>query len=75
MKTVIPEKVVTTCDCCGVELTASNSRHEGYLFLKQHALDLQGFACADASIKHDLCDTCLSRISTAINVVYKGSRK
>lgn len=63
----IPAQTIKTCDACHVTLDKQNHRSEGALRIKQHALDMQGFACADASVNLDLCDRCLYTITSAIN--------
>jgi hypothetical protein len=73
MKTTIPEKTVTTCDACKVEMTRQNSVHEGSLDLRMAALDFQGQPVADASRHLDLCDRCVARISNAIDAAIKGT--
>ncbi len=68
-KKTIPAQSITTCDCCGVVMDGGNSRQEGALVLKAHALDMQGAQCADATRKLDLCDPCLYAVGTAIDAV------
>ena len=63
----IPARTIKTCDCCGVEIKATNGCKEAKLTLKQHALDMQGSACADATCILDLCDGCAWTVSEAIN--------
>lgn len=63
----IPAQTIKTCDCCGVTMTAQNSRQEGKLTLNAHALDMHGHACADATRKLDLCDSCLYVVGKAID--------
>ena len=65
----IPAQTIKTCDCCGVVMDGGNSRQEGALVLKAHALDMQGAQCADATRKLDLCDPCLYDVGTAIDAV------
>ena len=55
----IPAQTIKTCDCCSVTMDGQNSRQEGKLTLHAHALDMHGHACADATRKFDLCDSCL----------------
>jgi len=68
---VIPQQVIITCDCCKVTCTRSfgpgRRVAEGRVTVKQHALDFQGSACADGTVTFDLCDSCLSAVSKAIN--------
>ena len=63
----IPAQTIKTCDCCGVVMDGRNSRQEGALVLKAHALDMQGAPCADATRKLDLCDSCLHDVGNAID--------
>ena len=63
----IPAQTIKTCDCCGVVMDGRNSRQEGALVLKAHALDMQGARCADATRKLDLCDSCLYDVSKAVD--------
>ena len=63
----IPTQVIKTCDCCGVTMAAQNSRQAGKLTLNAHALDMHGYACADATRKFDLCDSCLYKVEKAID--------
>jgi len=70
----IPSQTIKTCDSCGVSITAQNGRQEGALHVKAHALDMQGFACADASRKIDLCDRCLYSVSSAIDAAMRAAR-
>ena len=65
--TTIPAQTIKTCDCCGVTMTTQNSRQEGQLTLNAHALDMHGHACADATRKLDLCDSCLYKVGKAID--------
>lgn len=64
---IIPEQKITTCDCCSRVLDRGNWRKEGKLIIRQHALDMQGSACADASVSLDLCDNCLYIVSKSVN--------
>ena len=63
----IPAQTIKTCDCCQVVIDGSNSRQEGHLTLKAHALDMQGSPCADATRELDLCDSCLYHVGKAID--------
>lgn len=63
----IPAQIIKTCDGCGVTIDSQNSRQEGKLTLNAHALDMHGHACADATRKLDLCDSCLYKVSEAID--------
>lgn len=65
----IPAQTIKTCDCCGVTIDPQNSRQEGKLTLNVHALDMHGHACADATRKLDLCDSCLYKVAKAIDSV------
>ena len=71
----IPTQTIKTCDCCGVVMDGGNSRQEGALVLKAHALDMQGAQCADATRKLDLCDLCLYDVGTAIDAVLAARAK
>ena len=71
----IPAQTIKTCDCCGVVMDRMNSRQEGALVLKAHALDMQGAQCADATRKLDLCDPCLYDVGTAIDAVLAARAK
>lgn len=62
----IPAQTIKTCDCCGDEIEAHNGRKEAKLMLKQHALDMQGCAHADASRSMDLCDACAWKMENAV---------
>jgi hypothetical protein len=64
--TVIPARHVKTCDCCGVECTAENSRDEGTLVITKPARDLDGHAIGSADIRMDLCDSCLFLMAAAV---------
>lgn len=63
----IPAQTVKTCDCCQVVMDGKTSRQEGHLTLEAHALDMQGTACADATRKLDLCDSCLYAVGKSID--------
>lgn len=64
----IPEKKIITCDCCRQQIEGAVTRREGGgLHLKRDALDWHGHACADASVKLDLCDSCLGKVVKAVN--------
>lgn len=63
----IPAQIIKTCDCCSVTMNGQNSRQEGRLTLNAHALDMHGHACADATRKLDLCDSCLYKVGKAID--------
>jgi uncharacterized cysteine cluster protein YcgN (CxxCxxCC family) len=69
MKKTIPAKEETYCDVCGRLCVAGGASRnmDGELVLKRKALDDVGRPCADATVKKDLCDDCLSRIEKAIN--------
>ncbi len=66
---VTPEVVTIICDCCQNMIGENGAirRQLGALHLLRNALDMHGHPCADASMKIDLCDGCLSVISNAIN--------
>lgn len=74
-RTVPAEKVVT-CDCCRKDVGAPGVKRSrsGELHVLRDALDFQGYVCADASIKLDLCDSCLNIIATAINQACEAVR-
>lgn len=76
---IIPSQTIMTCDGCGVVMDARNSRQDGALTLKAHALDMHGSPCADATKKLDLCDSCLyavgKALDTAISYCAKGGQK
>lgn len=55
----IPAQTIKTCDCCGAEMTAVTAREDGQLVLKRNGLDMHGHAVADATMRWDLCDTCV----------------
>ncbi|MGN8062755.1 hypothetical protein ACTJK4_13945 [Ralstonia sp. 22111] len=69
----IPARTITTCDCCGVEMTGKNSRLDGGIKIKENGLDFQGMAVADASRSFDLCDDCLPKVKRAINDVFEAA--
>lgn len=71
---VIPQQTIKTCDACLRVIDGRNSRESGGLILKRDALDMQGSACADASVKLDLCDRCLSTVDKAINDAVAAAR-
>lgn len=66
---ITPEVRKVVCDCCSrfVGEGGCARRQSGALHLRRHALDMQGHACANADVKIDLCDDCLSAIGSAIN--------
>lgn len=66
---IIPAQTIKTCDGCGVTIDSQNSRQEGKLTLNAHALDMHGHACADATRRLDLCDSCLYKVAQAIDSV------
>ena len=63
----IPAQIIKTCDRCGVTMDRGNSRQEGRITINAHALDMHGHACADATRKLDLCDSCLYHVARAID--------
>ena len=63
----IPAQIIKTCDGCGVTIDSQNSRQDGKLTLNAHALDMHGHACADATRKFYLCDSCLFDVAKAID--------
>lgn len=63
----IPAQTIKTCDCCQAVMNHGNSRQSGHLTLKSDVLDMQGSACADATRKLDLCDSCLYDVAKAID--------
>ena len=65
----VPTHTIKTCDVCGVVADKCNARQDGRLTLKRHILDYQGSPCADGTVVFDLCDTCLQKVSIAINAV------
>lgn len=71
--TTIPERTFITCDCCkrkcGNETGQARRSMSGGLIVQRDALDFQGCAVADGSVKRDLCDSCLHAVSEAINEV------
>lgn len=69
----IPAQIIKTCDGCDVKIDAQNSRQEGKLTLNVHALDMHGHACADATRKLDLCDSCLYKVAKAIEAALKDA--
>lgn len=71
----IPAQTIKTCDCCGTTINRNNSRQEGGLTLKAHALDMQGAACADATRNLDLCDSCLYAVGKAIDAAIDKARQ
>lgn len=71
----VPARTIKTCDGCGVVMDSGNSRQEGLLTLKAHALDMQGAPCADATKKLDLCDSCLYAVGKAIDAAIKEQTK
>lgn len=71
----IPAQTIQTCDCCGRTMDRKNSRQEGALTLKAHALDMQGFPCADATRNLDLCDSCLYSVGKALDEALRAARE
>lgn len=67
VKTVIPEKVIITCDFCGDEITPQTHKKEAKLTLNRNALDYQGSPVADGSVSFDMCDKCEGNVATALN--------
>ena len=63
----IPAQTIKVCDCCGATMDRKNSRQDGGLIIKADALDMYGHAVADATRKMDLCDSCLHRVTKAID--------
>lgn len=63
----IPAQTIKTCDCCGVTMDGQNSRQEGKMTLSANTLHMHDHACADATHKFDLCDSCLFDVSKAID--------
>lgn len=73
---IIPEKKIITCDCCRKQIEGAVTRRQGGgLHIKRDALDWHGHACADASVKFDLCDDCLGKVCNAINAACKSVRE
>lgn len=70
----IPAQTIKSCDSCGVTMDARNSRQEGGLVLKAHALDMYGSPCADATQKLDLCDSCLYTVTKAVDAAIETMR-
>jgi len=68
----IPEKIVTTCDCCQVVLDAGNHHDEGMLSLKSLARDMHGQGVGNDGFNMDLCDRCLAKVKKAIDIVKRG---
>ena len=68
---IIPESRITLCDCCNCrcDKTLGYGRRvqEGRIDIKQHALDMLGSPAACGDISLELCDSCLNRITTAMN--------
>lgn len=72
---IIPERRYSTCDVCGVERTKATANYDARLTLKRDAIDYQGNACADASVKRDLCDACHDAIAAAVNMAISARMK
>ena len=70
----IPAQTIKYCDCCSRVMDGGNSRQEGALVLKAHALDMQGAPCADATRKRDLCDSCLYAVTKAVDHALGSTR-
>lgn len=70
---IIPEQKIVTCDGCEKQLTNKNHVHGGKLHVTRHALDMQGHAVASNDVNLDLCDSCVYRVSRAINVEFGKS--
>lgn len=71
----IPAQTIKVCDCCGATMDRKNSRQEGELIIKAYALDMHGHAVADAGRKMDLCDSCLHRVTKAIDEAAIAAQK
>ena len=69
MRKKIPGREEMYCDVCGrlCEKGGHPRTRNGELIVKKDALDFQGAAVADASVRRELCDPCLERISGVIN--------
>ena len=67
----IPARDDIYCDRCGKLCEKSDRRQNGHLVVNQDALDYQGCAVADGTVKFDLCDHCLNVVSDAINKAMK----
>ena len=70
----IPAQTIKTCDCCTAVMDGRTARQEGALTLKAHAIDMQGAACADATRKLDLCDSCLCAVTKAVDAAIAAKR-
>ena len=69
MRKTIPGREDLYCDVCGRlcgKGEAPRTRN-GELIVKMDALDFQGKAVADASVRRELCDPCLERIGKVVN--------
>lgn len=71
----IPSKTIMNCDCCGVVMDRTNSKQEGALTIKMHALDMQGSACATMTRKLDMCDSCLYVVGKAIEAAIAAKKQ
>lgn len=69
----IPARTIKTCDRCGVEMAGNNCRKDGKVTINENALDFQGMAVASANRSVDLCDTCLSQVTRAIDAAMSAT--
>ena len=68
MKKVTQPKYVMVCDVCLLDDSQVSFRSAGEIHIKQHALDNQGSPCACGDRKFDVCDKCMPKLVTAINI-------
>lgn len=71
----IPERIETTCDCCGRTDEAVGFIKKAKLTFNQRSLDMHNNPAGDATISRDLCDTCAGIMTAAINEAHNKIRK
>lgn len=67
---MIPSKCIITCDACGLQGErgrTSNFRYNGGVVVERDALDFQGAPVANATVRRDLCDDCVTDLSEVVN--------
>ena len=65
-----PKRTITVCDICRCEKEGGRAPgwlHNGGFTVKRDALDGYNIPVADATVKRDLCDNCLDRVSAVVN--------
>jgi hypothetical protein len=70
----IPATRTIVCDGCGKTAEGSLPGDWAVLHVKQNALDWHGTACADASVRRELCAPCKSAVIEAMNAAIRALR-